>query len=95
MEVLPGGGWYTEIPAPLLRDEGRLVEANPPTISPNAFMRRMAAMSPATWGYVSCRRNTLIAMPKSVAPMTSRAIVCGQSSAIPAPLRNTPSITSM
>ncbi len=42
VEVLPGGGWYTEILAPFLRDHGRLIEATPPASSPNPFSRRMA-----------------------------------------------------
>ena len=28
IEVLPGGGWYTEILAPFLRDHGQLIEAS-------------------------------------------------------------------
>lgn len=59
VEVLPGGGWYTEILAPFLRDEGRLIEATPPLTSPNAFMRRMASRyreklrsEPAVYGRV-------------------------------------------
>lgn len=43
VEVLPGGGWYTEILAPFLAEEGRLIEATPPSSSPNEFNRRMAA----------------------------------------------------
>ena len=30
VEVWPGGGWYTEVLAPVLRDQGRLVAANFP-----------------------------------------------------------------
>lgn len=43
VEVLPGGGWYTEILAPLLAEDGRLIEATPPLSSPNDFSRRMAS----------------------------------------------------
>src|SRR5699024_1966645 len=44
VEVLPGsGGWYTEILAPFLHDNGQLVEATPPQSSPNPFYRKMAA----------------------------------------------------
>ncbi len=42
VEVLPGGGWYTEILAPFLRDKGQLIEATPPASSPNPFFRKMA-----------------------------------------------------
>jgi len=41
-EFLPEGGWYTEILAPFLHDEGQLVDAAFPTTSDNAFIRRMA-----------------------------------------------------
>ena len=42
VEVLPGGGWYTEILAPFLRDHGQLIEAAFPEQSQNPFIRRMA-----------------------------------------------------
>lgn len=42
VEVLPGAGWYTEILAPFLGNQGRLVEATPPRSSPNPFFRKMA-----------------------------------------------------
>jgi len=42
VEVIPGGGWYTEILAPFLRDQGQLVEATFPEQSENAHARRMA-----------------------------------------------------
>jgi predicted methyltransferase len=42
IEVIPGGGWYTEILAPFLRDRGQLVEAGFPVHSGNPFLRRMA-----------------------------------------------------
>ena len=43
VEVLPGGGWYTEILAPFLRDHGTLIEATPALSSANPFFRRGAA----------------------------------------------------
>ena len=43
VEVLPGGGWYTEIIAPFLHDQGHLIEATPPISSPNPFSQKMAA----------------------------------------------------
>lgn len=42
VEVLPGGGWYTEILAPYLHDHGQLIEASFPAISRNPFFRKMA-----------------------------------------------------
>jgi predicted methyltransferase len=56
IELDPGGGWYTEILAPVLRDHGHLIEAAPP---PQGRMRRMAAAfeskltsDPAVYGNV-------------------------------------------
>lgn len=43
VEVLPGGGWYTEILAPYLHDSGQLIEASFPAISDNPFFRKMAS----------------------------------------------------
>lgn len=42
VEILPGGGWYTEILAPYLSDEGQLIEATVPATSENPFFRKMA-----------------------------------------------------
>ena len=42
IELAPGGGWYTEILAPVLHDRGHLVEAAPPLEASNPFMHRMA-----------------------------------------------------
>lgn len=60
VEVLPGGGWYTEILAPFLHDDGHLVEAAPSLSSPNPFFRRMAGKyqaklegDPAVYGRVT------------------------------------------
>lgn len=41
IEISPGGGWYTDILAPVLRDHGQLIEAIPP-MDGHGFMRRMA-----------------------------------------------------
>lgn len=59
IEVLPGGGWYTEILAPFLRDHGTLCEATPATSSVNpmfrkgaeAYLKKLAA-SPDVYGKV-------------------------------------------
>lgn len=59
IEVSPGGGWYTEILAPVLHDRGHLVEAAPPLEASNPFMHRMATAlqsklkaDPAVYGNV-------------------------------------------
>ena len=43
IEVWPGAGWYTEILAPLLRDEGKLIAAHFDPESDVAFFRRSRA----------------------------------------------------
>jgi len=40
VELSPGGGWYTEILAPYLRDQGKLIEAANDPNSSNEFSRR-------------------------------------------------------
>lgn len=59
IELAPGGGWYTAVLAPVLRDHGQLIEAVPPADSHSAFMRRMAQTfsarmkaDPAVYGHV-------------------------------------------
>ncbi|RJG24172.1 class I SAM-dependent methyltransferase [Massilia cavernae] len=42
VELSPGGGWYTEILAPYLRDKGKLIGAGEAPDSPNAGARRYA-----------------------------------------------------
>jgi len=42
IELSPGGGWYTEILAPVLRDHGQLIEAAPPLTGDGTFMHNMA-----------------------------------------------------
>ncbi|HET7922743.1 MAG TPA: hypothetical protein VFM15_08330 [Gammaproteobacteria bacterium] len=60
IELSPGGGWYTEILAPVLHDHGQLIEAAPPADSHGKFMRRMAERyavklkaDPAVYGKIS------------------------------------------
>nr|WP_316640102.1 methyltransferase [uncultured Roseateles sp.] len=42
VELVPGGGWYTEILAPYLRDKGRLILAADDPQSESAYERRSA-----------------------------------------------------
>lgn len=58
IELAPGGGWYTEILAPVLHDRGHLIEAAPPATG-SPFRRRMAtafesklSSDPAVYGNV-------------------------------------------
>jgi predicted methyltransferase len=41
VEVSPGGGWYTEILAPAVRDHGKLIAAHFPEDSESAYMQRV------------------------------------------------------
>ena len=43
VELTPGGGWYTEILAPYLRDRGQLILASDDPASPVAYKQRGAA----------------------------------------------------
>ena len=59
VEVLPGGGWYTEILAPFLRDHGELIEAEAPLAGTTGFahqsaarFRQKLASNPAVYGKV-------------------------------------------
>jgi len=50
IELAPGGGWYTEILAPVLHDRGHLIEAAPPR-SGSPFMSKLQS-DPAVYGNV-------------------------------------------
>jgi predicted methyltransferase len=59
VEVLPGGGWYTEILAPFLRDHGQLIEANSPAAGTTGYAHHSAlqfaaklAANPSVYGKV-------------------------------------------
>ncbi|MDA3920734.1 MAG: hypothetical protein PF501_08655 [Salinisphaera sp.] len=59
IEVIPGSGWYTEILAPFLHDQGQLIEASFPSISDSPFFRKVAAKykhklasNPAVYGHI-------------------------------------------
>lgn len=41
LEILPGGGWYTEILAPLLKDKGQLTVASFGAEHPNDYLRNI------------------------------------------------------
>ena len=40
VEILPGGGWYTEILAPMLKDKGELVAVHYPHSTPSKYRKR-------------------------------------------------------
>lgn len=43
VEIWPGGGWYTEVLAPVLKDTGRYVAAGPDRQSKSEYMQRTLA----------------------------------------------------
>ncbi len=49
IELSPGGGWYTEILAPFLYDQGRLIEASSPKAT--SFDAKLKA-DPAIYGHI-------------------------------------------
>jgi len=65
IELDPGGGWYTEILAPFLYAQGKLIEATPPPRAsrPNRFEQKLKA-DPKVYGHVT--RMIAFAPPKQV-----------------------------
>jgi len=51
VEMSPGGGWYTDILAPYLHDDGKLYEAVPPGENAAEFKKKLAD-NPARFGKV-------------------------------------------
>jgi len=54
IELAPGGGWYTEILAPFLYAQGRLIEATPPSRgnAPSHFGQKLKA-DPRVYGHIA------------------------------------------
>lgn len=52
VDVLPGGGWYSEILAPMLQADGRYIAAAPPSGSGRDSFDAMIARDPARYGKV-------------------------------------------
>ena len=40
VEIMPGGGWYTEVLAPMLSGKGELVAAHYPLTTPSEYRKR-------------------------------------------------------
>jgi predicted methyltransferase len=51
VEIWPGGGWYTDILAPYLKDNGKLYEAVPPGPRSDPYRKKLAA-DPKLYGVV-------------------------------------------
>jgi len=43
VEIMPGGGWYSEILAPMLKEKGQFVAAHHPSDSPSSYRKRSRA----------------------------------------------------
>jgi predicted methyltransferase len=67
LELSPGGGWYTEVLAPWLRDQGRLLAAHYPADSAEAGQRRARANFEAKLAQTPTvyDRVAVVAMPKA------------------------------
>ncbi|HEY2105607.1 MAG TPA: hypothetical protein VGH29_07470 [Candidatus Binataceae bacterium] len=52
VEIWPGGGWYTDILAPYLKDNGKLYEAVPPGPRSDSYRKKLAA-DPKLYGVVT------------------------------------------
>ncbi len=77
LEVSPGGGWYTEILAPLIDEEGTLIAAHSP-VNSSGYGRRslgaylqMLGKSPELYGDV---RVSALSAPTHIAPAELRSV---------------------
>jgi predicted methyltransferase len=82
IEVLPGGGWYTEILAPFLKDHGQLIEAEAPVVGTTGFLhdsavryRQKLASDPAIYGKVELTPFVLPDYMALGAPNTADMVV--------------------
>ncbi len=74
VEVWPGGGWYTEILAPYLRDKGQLTVVTPPGRASDSIGKKLAADS-ATYGKVAQANFPSVLGGTGVAPGTADAVL--------------------
>jgi len=60
VEIFPGGGWYTEILAPYLKDRGRLYAAGTDPKSLSSFSRNSAQLFQAKMASNSVYKNVIV-----------------------------------
>lgn len=74
VEIWPGGGWYTEILAPYLRDQGQLTVVTPPGRATDNIAKKLAGDS-ATYGKVARANFPSVLGGAGVAPGTADAVL--------------------
>jgi predicted methyltransferase len=74
VEIWPGGGWYTEILAPYLRDQGQLTVVTPPGRATDNIAKKLTAGG-ATYGKVTQANFPSVLGGTSVAPGTADAVL--------------------
>jgi len=74
VEIWPGGGWYTEILAPYLRDMGHLTVVTPPGRAADGIAKKLAADS-TTYGKVLKANFPSVLGGTGVAPGTADAVL--------------------
>ncbi|MFM7028655.1 MAG: class I SAM-dependent methyltransferase [Chakrabartia sp.] len=74
VEIWPGGGWYTEILAPYLRDKGKLIVAAPAGSGSDGIARFLDT-DPQTYGKVGRINFPLILGGTGIAPGTADAVL--------------------
>ena len=74
VEIWPGGGWYTEILAPYLKDKGKLIVAAP-TGNASANIGRFLDSDDAVYGQVGRANFPILMGGTGVAPGTADAVL--------------------
>ncbi len=74
VEIWPGGGWYTEILAPYLRDKGQLTVVTPPGRAADGIAKKLAG-DPATYGKVAQANFPSVLGGSGVGPGTADAVL--------------------
>jgi predicted methyltransferase len=74
VEIWPGGGWYTEILAPYLRDQGHLTVVTPPGRATENIAKKLTADNP-TYGKVMQANFPSVLGGTGVAPGTADAVL--------------------
>jgi predicted methyltransferase len=74
VEIWPGGGWFTEILAPYLRERGQLTVAAPPGRSMDGIAKKLDA-DPATYGKVQRANFPTLLGGTGVAPGSADVVL--------------------
>jgi predicted methyltransferase len=74
VEIWPGGGWYTEILAPYLADQGKLIVASPAGRGSEGTAKRLDA-NPALFGKVERANFPSVLGGTGVAPASADAVL--------------------